>query len=443
LLIVLSVGFGCKRLQGAAKPPIVLIVIDTLRADHVGAYGYARPTTPNLDRFAATAVRYANAHAAATWTVPSMASLFTGVYPWDHGVVKAEANDYASQVTYQLTLNEQFVTLAETLKAAGYETFGASANYHMHEKYGMAQGFDHYKAFGFSDRGPVDAQFKDWLPLLKQARAQRRPYFLYLHYFDAHHPYKPIEPFLRQWRTQVNAEQVKSLADQNFSGQLKKDFFLQRPDLMQLLVDLYDSEIRADDESVGAVLAALPDAARALIVITSDHGEAFGDHRNLIHGSDLYAETMRVPLLVKLPNGPRAATVVDEHVGLVDVYPTLTETAGAAKPPYLAGVSLLGANGPRTLFAATEREPEQTWRGVVQAPYKLVVNSARNRRELYDIAQDPTEKSDLAATQTDRAEALHALLIKAKRARPLYAPGSAGKIDPALREQLKNLGYIQ
>jgi arylsulfatase A-like enzyme len=451
LLLLGAVTFelaGCRRTaRPSPKPPIIVIIIDTLRADHVGAYGYARPTTPNLDRFSAGAIRFANAHAASSWTVPSMASLFTGVSPWNHGVVKAEADLSPEQVGYQLTLNDQFVTLAETLKAAGYETYGVTANYHLHEKYGMAQGFDHYEAFGFRDREPVDLQLKDWLAALQRTRRQGKPYFLFIHYFDPHHPYFPIEPFINEWRPNYDRQEIQDLAVKNFRGLLDKGYFLDNADKMQLLVDLYDSEIRACDDSVGRWLGELPDVGRALVLITSDHGEAFGDHRNMIHGSDLYGETLRVPLWLRLPDGKHAGAVVNEHVSLLDIYPTLAAVVGAKPPDYVEGVDLLPvvdqkAPATRLLFAATERATDQVWRAAIRAPYKLVYHVNQKRKELYDLSADPSEQHDLAATQPDLAEELFAALVRAKRPKPRFAPGTAGTISPELRRQLTELGYL-
>ncbi len=435
---------GCKPERKEAPPPIVLIVIDTLRADHVGAYGYARPTTPSLDRFAATAIRFANAHAAASWTVPSMASLFTGAYPWDHGVVKAKVTDSLNQVDFQLTLNDKFVTLASTLRAAGYETFGVSANYHMHERYGMAQGFDHYKAFGFVDRRVVDQQVGDWLGRLAEARRQRRPYFLYVHYMDPHHPYLPIEPYISEWRPKYDKDEIASLHEKLGRHELQVDYFLARPAAMGLLADLYDSGVKAADDSVGKLLAALPDLAHTTVVITADHGEAFGDHKNMIHGPDLFGETMRVPLLVQRADGARAGAVVDENVSLVDVYPTLANLAGAKRPSYLVGVDLFGpaAKAPRTFFAATHYLDDDPVQAVVRAPYKLVVDLRTMRAGLFDISADPKEKKNLAEEQPALVNELLAALAKARRPRPLFPPGNAGAIDPTLRQQLKSLGYI-
>lgn len=449
LTLTITIAAGCKRLRQKAaktdKPPIVLFVIDTLRADHVGAYGYARPTTPNLDQFAAKALRFNHAYATASWTVPSMSSLFTGVYPWDHGVTKAELVN-VQEIEYQLTLNDQFQTLAEALRDAGYETFGVSGNYHMHEKYGMAQGFAHYKTFAFRDRDQVDMQVKDWLEQLRRVRQQGKPYFLYVHYFDPHHPYLAVDPFIREWLPKFDEEELKKIVLENFAEEANTGYFQKNPDKMQILIDLYDSEVKAADDSVGRWLRELPDIDQSLVVITSDHGEAFGDHDNLIHGRDLYNETLRVPLLVKFPGWKNPGAAVDTHVSLIDLYPTLAGVARAEKPTYLAGVDLIPLlqqpNPERNLFATVERADELTWRAVVGPQYKWLLNVAADRQELYDLTTDPGEKQDLRKEMPAVAEQYFTLWVKTHRTQPLYPPGNAGTIDPALRKNLKNLGYI-
>jgi arylsulfatase A-like enzyme len=449
LLLALSVA-GCpgKGRRGAArteKPPIILIVIDTLRADHVGANGYGRNTTPNIDAFAKTATRFSAAHAAASWTVPSMASMFSGVYPWGHGVVMAEVSA-ANQVDYQLTLSDQFETMAETLAAEGYETFGVSANYHMHEKYGMSQGFAHYKTFGFRDREPVDLQVKDWIPQMRRAMRQGKPYFLYVHYFDPHHPYLPVDPFIRQWRPEFDMDRIKELVGEGFIKRAVEGEFFRQPETLQLFVDLYDSEISAADDSVGKLLANLPQADQALVVVTADHGEAFGEHNNMIHGRDMYAETLHVPLVVRFPGQLHAGKTIDNAVSLVDLYPTLAEAAGAEQPRYLDGQSLRRQieNPPkdRYLFAETQRAKEFYWRGVITTGQKWLYHVQEKKQEFYNIAADPGETKDLYQEGNREAASMAAKWRQHRRREPVFAPGNAGEISPELRDQLKNLGYL-
>ena len=452
IALLLTALPGCRgaknrRARKNAKPPVIVFVIDTWRSDHTGCYGYERNVTPNIDALAKNAVRFTTAHAASSWTVPSVASLFTGVYPWDHGVTKAEVST-ASSVDYQLTLADEFTTLAESMKEAGYETFGVSANYHLHEKYGMAQGFDHFKAFGFRVREPVDLQIKDWLPKMRQAVRQGKPYFLYVHYFDPHHPYLPVEPFIREWMPEYDSKKVEAIIGEGFMTRALEGEFYDQPEMLQAIMDLYDSEIRAGDDSVGRWLKELPGIDEALIVVTSDHGEAFGDHRNMIHGHDLYTETLQVPLVMRFPGGEHAGRAPSHAVSLVDLFPTIAKYVGAAVPDYVAGKDLLGQldNPPvdRYLFAETERVEGFHWRAVITTKHKWMLSMKDKRQEFYDLTADPREQNNLILPARTHAMAseFYAVWVKNRKHRPLFKPGNAGTISPELRNQLKALGYL-
>jgi arylsulfatase A-like enzyme len=428
-----------------ARPPIVLIVVDTVRADHVGVYGAAHPTTPNIDRFAARAVRFDNAQAPSSWTVPSMASLFTGVYPWRHGVNTAESTG-PTGVKGQPVLSERFVTLATALRQAGYATFGVTANGHLDPKFGLARGFETYRFFSFVKHEPVDRAFAATAPELRRALRRGQPYFLYLHYFDPHHPYLPVRPWIDQWRPDVDPERIKTLTQTEFNRLVLENYFLQHRDAMRLLADLYDSEIAAADASVGAALRALPGADRALIVITADHGESFGDHRNMLHGGDLFAETLRVPLLIRWP-GATTATVVPAPVSLVDLYPTLAAAAGAAPPDYLDGVDLTGlARGEpapsRALFAATERDPRLSWSAVLADGWKWLRNEENGDELLFHVAADAADKKNVAAAEPQRVQALRELWLGRPTPDILFPPAAGPDLDPAYREKLHSLGYL-
>jgi len=442
LFLLLFLLAGCQ----AKQPPIVLIIIDTLRYDHVGADGYARKISPSLDLFARDAVRFEDAQAAASWTVPSMASLFTGVYPWDHGVVAAEVGNRS--IKNQQVLSEQFVTLAETLKKAGYATWGVSANYHMHPQYGMEQGFEKYQVFRFCARDLVDKQLKSWLPQIALQWSKGQPYFLYVHYFDPHHPYLPVHPFIDQIHPNLNPEEAykEGLEEQ---GHLLLSYYLKNPDKMQMLVDLYDSEIQGVDESVGRLLDKLPGGDQAVVLITADHGEAFGEHQNMLHGTDLYEETLHVPLLVRLPHKNYAGTVNKNLTSLIDLYPTLATLARAKSPNYLRGMDLnqhwSGApyKKNRRLFAMVERQPNAHWQCVLDQSYKLAERENPHQSELYDRRADPSEKINIIFKKSEVSNALKKELEQARPAKLMHNPGVTNRpMDKDLQKQLKGLGYL-
>lgn len=453
LLALAVASTGCPQRKGkrTEKPPIIVVVIDTLRADHVGAYGYQRPTTRNIDDFGAGAVRFDRAQATATWTVPSMVSLFTGVYPWRHDIQTSELTGKRS-VKEQPTLSEGFVTLAEALGEAGYLTMGVTANGHIAPQFGMAQGFEHYKVFDFVNRGPVDKQLARWVKHLRRAYRRGKPYFLYVHYFDPHHPYMPVHPYVDRWRPDVKLADVEAIIKTDFMKLIGKDHFLKNPSDMKLLVDLYDSEIAAVDASIKRLLNTLPGIDNAVVVITSDHGEAFGEQRAMLHGGDLFDETLRVPLFIRFPDGKQAGRVVPQTVSLIDLYPTLGNIAGAALPPYLEGVDLmpyLDGEPPETrdVFALVKRDPTRHWHGVINDMYKWVrrvTTSGKTKRELlFDRVNDPKEKKNLAKEKPDDVQKMRTTWDERPHPEVLFEPGTTGEeIDPATREQLRNLGYL-
>jgi arylsulfatase A-like enzyme len=441
-------GTGCfLKSRPLEKPPIVLIVIDTLRADHVGSYGYARRTTPNLDVFATEAVRFTEAHAAASWTVPSMASMFTGVHPWRHDVQTAELTGERGVQT-QAKLSPLFSTLAESLGEAGYATYGVSANLHMDAKYGMGQGFENYEVFRFSNRGKVNSQLKKWLMPLRKALRRGQPYFLFVHYFDPHHPYFPVKPYIENWRPGLDREETEKKIRDDFMTLMEKEYFRKHPAQMQLLRDLYDSEVAAVDASVGQLLKTLPGLEDAVVVITSDHGEAFGDHKNMLHGGDLFREVLRVPLLVRFPKNEYAGRTVTDLVSLMDLYPTLAALGGAETPPYLEGVGLRGfLDGERPtreeLFALIKRDEAFHWEGVIGSRYKWFHNLSNDDQLLFDTTEDPLEKHNLAEALPAQVKAFADKWSARPNPEVLFPPGETGEeIDPELREQLRNLGYM-
>jgi len=451
LILALLVLAGCRLGRNAAAhldhPPIILIVIDTLRADHVGCYGYERTTTPNLDAFAETAVRFTYANGASSWTVPSMASLFTGVYPWRHGIHSAQVSGERGVAT-QPVLNERFLTLAETLQEAGYVTFGVSANGHMAPEYGMGQGFDNYQVFDFANLINVQEALKDYRRPLRQAIRRGNPYFLYIHYFDPHHPYMPRRPYWRKWRTGLpNDEVIEYNHAQKFMKLVTKGFFFEHPDQMELLVDLYDSEIAAVDAAVGKLLGSLPGADHALIIITADHGEAFGDHHNMIHGEDLYTETLRVPLLLRRPRQADAGRVIDTPVSLVDIYPTLAAVAGAASPNYLDGLDLqpimAGEQPKRLLYGSTRRAKDYLWSAIIGDGYKWVWHENADLQKVFSLSSDPLELHDLGEASPELRQEFREKWRARPRTGVLFPPEVTGKeISEEKRRELESLGYL-
>lgn len=421
----------------AARPPILVYLIDTLRADHLGCYGYDRPTSPRIDRFAAGAVRFAGAIAQSSWTRSSVASLLTGLDPRRHGTVgRTDA------------LPDGVDTLAERLARLGYETAAWSTNGNVSRVFGFAQGFDLFRSLPeqrtfelhqLSD-GLNEAAFP-WL-----AARGRAPWFLYLHATDPHGPYTPREPFRGRFAAGVDPalgaiETLRALPGEGDS---------EPAGLAEALVRLYDAEIAFNDHQFGRLLDRLEALGLyddALIVLTADHGEEFRDHGGWQHGRTLYQEQLAVPLLVKLPGGRAAGTVVDTRVEHVDLVPTILDLLGEPLPDGLDGRSLapaLAAPGrldPSPVAAHLDLDGRRL-EAVIDGDLKLIrrLSEGPAGRRLFDLAADPGERHDLARARRVTAGLLDSLLM-ARRPQAAFAATEAAP-DDELAERLRALGYL-
>ncbi len=405
-----------------ARPPefnVLLVTLDTTRADRLGCYGYTPAHTPALDSLAADGVLFENAFTPAPVTLPAHASLFTGLVPPVHGV--------RDNGIYRL--EDEAVTLAELLGDAGMATAATVAAYVLASRFGLAQGFAHYderlkgqpggQAAFYVERpaSEVTDAALGWL----EKRGDKKPFFLWVHYFDPHSPYAPPAPF-----------------DSLCPG---------RP---------YDGEIAYMDSQLGRLLSALQKSEQygnTMIVAVGDHGEALGQHGEPTHGIFLYNPTVRVPLIVKFPEGGHAGGRVAPNVSLVDIFPTVLERAGLDVPDGIQGRSLLpllsnerivpGAS--RTIYLETLM-PEQTFgwhrlEGMVHENLKYI---GAPLPELYDIAADPGESDNLVEHDTAAAERAASRLANLQRELARQARPLAGRIslDSESAERLRALGYV-
>jgi arylsulfatase A-like enzyme/Flp pilus assembly protein TadD len=393
-----------------AAPNVLLITIDTLRADHVGCYGYKFPTTPHLDNLCRQGVRFTRAYTPAPITLPAHAALFTGMLPPQN-----QMRDFTNN-----RLPAGVPALAELLKNAGYQTGGFIGSMVLDSRFGLHRGFQTYgEDFDFNRLSEVNLDrterkssvvVDEALKWLEGVRG--RPFFLWVHMYEPHDPYEPPEPYRSQ-----------------HAG---------RP---------YDGEIAAADAQVGRLVEYLKQhqlEANTSIVVAGDHGEGLGEHKEKTHGFFIYDTTLRVPLVMKLAGGK--AGVVGATVSLIDVAPTILRHLNLAVPAQMQGRSLLGAIGGRPL-AETSLYAETMlpklhfgWsdlRSVRRGKWKYI---QAPRPELYDLSVDPGEKSDLAAKQPAMANALRAEVQKAGA--PPALPPSKLPTDPALVERLKSLGYV-
>lgn len=421
-------------------PDVVVVVIDTLRADHLGLHGYARATSPAIDLWARRGVVFERALSPAPWTLPAMASLLTGRWPSAHG---AGSRDREADWAQARLLGPELPTLAAELGRAGFRTGAVVNNVFMAPSLGLARGFAtyDYRPAGVG-RGRRAAEVVDaglaWL----DAQPKDARVFLLMHVFDPHLPYDAPAPYAGRFSAQFAATALRPAQPQDVRRRLPALGEGERA----FLTAAYDEEIASTDAELGRLFAGLEARGRferALVILTADHGEELFDHGGFEHGHATWQEVLRVPFVAWAPGlRARRETV---PVSLVDVMPTALEAAGVARPTS-DGTSLWplltrGTRpGPRLLAAeGTLRRPER--RALLSWPLKLVTQEEQGRRELYDLARDPGETRDLAPerrAEVDRLASLLERLLAARRARP----AAEGALSPEESEELRALGYV-
>ncbi len=432
-LLVSIGGASCTSSERSAGPNVVLVTIDTLRADRMSVYGYERATTPFLEQLASRATLFENAHSTSSWTAPSMASLFTSLPPRSHGIVTGFVDK--RKVLNQERLSDDFDTLAEVLKRRGYQTFGISTNGHLTEATGFAQGFDVLEELDWQSAAEVNEK-----ALLLGDRLQAAsPFFLWVHYLDPHWPYEERQPWVDEYRAASPPPTPAS------------DVSEQKADAIETFVDMglrYDSEIRYVDECLEQLFEALGLGAEELVIVTSDHGEAFFEHGKMGHGHSLFNEEIRIPLLIRLPD-QTGARRVQSPVSLLDLYPTILEAVGIDLPSETAGASLLpqlrGRDvEARAAFTELDRG-DRKQRSLTLDGWKLYRSEAPTKFErLFDLERDAAEKEDRSASEPGRLREMRRRLTQWEQRWPRFAaPEIDAPLDDEDRERLRALGYLE
>ncbi len=405
----------------AARNNVVVIMLDTVRADHLSCYGYARPTTPHLDALVRQGVLFEQAIAPTSWTLPALASVLTGLLPHQHGADWNEA------------MATQPLTLAEILKAQGYETAAFNAN----QEFGLAgwgldQGFDVYvdahawlrhnlaatfigqslyqtlfqEFVGFNEFDHLDAEQINRRVLDWYAQRSRRPYFLFINYMDAHRPYVPPAPYDRRFG-RIPKPTLWHVSASLHDGHWRRPV---TPAERQDIISGYDNSLNYLDAQIARLLEVLrapPEGARTFVIVAGDHGEGFGEHGTYDHGWDLYREVLHVPLLVNgpgIPAGRRIASMAE----LREIFPTVLEFAlgKVGKPVELTSLSRFWSPGRALETAAplvvSELTPSQADRrartvlSLSDARWHFLLDSS-GRAELFDWQKDAAENHDLAS----------------------------------------------
>lgn len=466
----------------AARPNIVLVVLDSVRAPNASTYGYARATTPKLDRLAADGTVYERASSVGCWTLPVHASLFTGRYPIRHGVtISAEA------------LGDSLPTLAEILGRHGYDTACFSNNAYISDASGLTRGFAHVddlwrvtnprgvsvprltqRIKALERRGPLLRPIVGLLRRLKRARLmmkawrsrkdsgarhtnerirewlrgrdRSRPFFAFVNLMEAHEPYLPPYPYNRQFVP----KRISPLRVLNVAG--RRDEILgsrRRDEELEILEGLYDGTIRYADEMVGELVDLLDaeagGAERTSIIVTSDHGDAFGEHGHLGHRLSLYEELLHVPLVIRHAAGTSGPKRVPHPVSVGDLFPTVLHMADAREAEAGDFVSLLDA-APADRAIVAENTGPKSIDGLVarsrrEGDLKLIWRSD-GRHELYDLAQDPAERANLYASHADAAAMLGRMEAWIASMTADAADVDDASYDDETMERLRGLGYV-
>jgi arylsulfatase A-like enzyme len=449
LVFVPSARITVPRLEAAprkpasvGKPPnVIVFLVDTLRADYLGAYGQKSPTSPRFDAFAREAILFEDAWAQASWTRSAVASIFTGLYVGTHGV------DLSDRV-----LPPGLARISERFKAAGYRTGAFVGNHLLGGRFGYSQGFDSWN--GGDDRlyGSTASVLAE--KALAWVDSGSAPMFLYVHTTDPHSPYDPSPeneaPFAFDYRGDQDTRALLRLGQ---LGQLNAEG-------LRFLIARFKGEVRQTDRGFGLFLDGLKSRGlmdHGILVFTADHGEEFLEHGGTEHTKTLYQELIRVPLAVRLPRGLGAGMRLRETVQQIDLLPSLLGLAGLSVPGGLPGRDL--SEGwrnpsptapPSPLLFSEERFAVTDKYSVRADRWKLIFNNdgpalwrAGAHIELYDLDRDPGEKANVASSFPIVTTFLLQRLDAFRAARAKGGAGSSVTLTPEEREQLKALGYVQ
>jgi len=446
----------------ASRPNIILVSIDSLRADHLGSYGYARDTSPFLDRLAREGARFENAISTTSWTLPAHAAMFTGLQDSVHGLVDNG-----------LRLAEEHLTLAEILRKEGYDTAGFFGGPYLHPTFGVAQGFDVYEScmttiadhtgdadvrnsarmeFAPSHADVTGPETRKRVLRWAQERNGEAPYFLFIHLWDVHYDFIPpleyVERFSPDYRGSIDGRLISNPAIH--PGMAKED--------LEHVIALYDAEIRFTDDTLAGIVADLEEHGmmqNTLLIVTADHGEEFFEHGLKGHNKSLFEEVLRVPLIVHWPGRVAAGQVEMTQVQIIDLLPTLAAAAGAPGPFAVQGRDLGPLFEGRTLAPKDALSELLIEGGRVRAlrsnERKLIEMSRGGAAYLFDLRRDPKELNPIGPDDAFGAEKrraaqaeLGAALERSSSFREMLGSTGAEALDlnAEVEAQLRALGYL-
>lgn len=417
LLLIILILAGCS--EPLNKPNVVLIIIDTLRADHLNCYGYHRETSPHIDSLAASGIMWTRAQAQCSWTLPSIASIFTGLSQRSHGACKSKED----KCNYGL--DPDFPTIPSLLNDAGYNTAAFHNVLLLDANHGFDKGFDHFIC---GDR-LADETIDMALEWIDDVSDSDRPFFTVVHLFDVHDPYDPPPPFDRTYTPEGSMNLTFWTVD--------SESMIMCPEELDHLMGLYDGEILFTDQELGRMFAGLRERGLAdstLVILTSDHGEEFLEHDWYGHGSTLYQELTHIPMIIAgcgIPSG-----VVDSvaSVGQFDILPTIMCYLDLPLPEYMDGTDILtdDLEPYRPIPASGAMEPLAS---VVKNTRKVIWNYEEDLSDMYVLDIDPGEFYPEEPDSVLMDLVLH-YWTSPRLCNPIVVGGEE------LQEALRDLGYI-
>jgi arylsulfatase A-like enzyme len=450
-VLINILNFGQKLFNSPSGPNVILIVPDALRADHLGCYGYSRPTSPQIDKFAADALFFEKAMTNSPWTKPSMGSVFTSMYPYEH-----------KAFSWMDNLPDERLTLAEVFRNRNYATFAIQTNPSITEKHNFKQGFQYYREMVLEKGEIVTSSFNAWVK-----KHKKKPFFAYLHYMDTHVPYNAPQEF----------SQIFGLKDdtlftpgefQTMDVRLLGEMGLFKHD-KQSLVNLYDAAIKYFDSNFAKIVDNLKKSGilnKTIIILTSDHGEEFWEHDGFAHGHTVYNELLHVPLIIRYsPHLPKRH--IESYVQLLDFFPTILSLAGIKNDFELRGRDLATAAlankkiNEEILFEGVLFGSEK--KAILRDGWKLIENTGKKNKgtfhplgdltkyrypeyekgfELYNINLDFSEKHNLINNYPQIATNLKKQLFVFRMSLPDIKQQRKTKLKEKL-DDLKSLGYIK
>lgn len=439
MLILLT---GCEGGDAVKPTNLILVSIDTLRADHLGCYGYAKPTSPAIDAFSAKGVLFNNVSATSPWTLPSHSSLLTGLYPRHNNIIANPNNPVPS-------LPPNSITLAAILKKQGLQTAAFVNSTLINKNRGFDQGFCDFKYFQEDESQIFPSYVIDegikWL-----SKHGEKPFFLFLHSYDVHSDYRSLPRYEKQFVSTYNGKidgSTKQLIDFG-KGRIN----INSKDLKHL-ISLYDAGVRQFDDEMSKLFNFLEQKRlldSTLVIITSDHGEEFLEHGNVLHGKSHFQESIHIPLVIRGPGIP--VKRINTIASLVDIMPTILSQFGFPTLSTLDGIDLSRQwkNSPdesikRSIYIESEHDWQNskynTTFAIRDQRYKLFFNVITGKVELFDLLHDQGEKTNIASMHKHRVSSMLEDLknfIKSQKSGP-----QASELSEKEIEKLQSLGYLQ